>query len=460
MISTPGIGSGLDINAIVNQLVAIESQSLNNIQNRQAIRQAELSNIGTIKNLISTFQEKNTALSDIANLSFFATTTSDENKITASTNASNVSLGSYDIVISQLAEAHKVSSDIFSTKDTSIGATGTVELDVGGNTFQVTIDSSNDTLEGIRDTINNASDNTGVQASILSTNNATTGDPEFRLVLTSNNTGENNTVTLTDISGSVASTLNATNVLTQAQDAEFTIDGFSVKRSSNTVTDAIEGVTLDLKSDDASALTVTISNDDDARNAEIEKLFTEFVEAYNNIITSLDSFFAESRDSTMGFIKRQIRGVVENVSSNPGAFSTLADIGITTDVAVTLTTFSGIEYSENGKLKLDSTRLQNVLETNFDDVVDLLNDSTEGFISNFETVADQILDIEGIIAIREDTLNSQISDLNDDIADEESRLNIYEENLLKQYASLDATLAQLNSTSTFLASQLASIPTP
>jgi len=177
-ITAPGTGSGIDIGGLVAQLVAAEGQpALLRLNTREARLQADLSAIGTLKSALSQFQNSVKALNDLKTFQARTATSSDEELFSVSADTTAVA-SSYSIEVTQLAESAKLRSGDFSS-ETEVVGTGTLDISLGADTFQLTIDGTNNTLADVRDAINSASDNPGIQASII------TVDAGTRLVLTS-----------------------------------------------------------------------------------------------------------------------------------------------------------------------------------------------------------------------------------------------------------------------------------
>ena len=171
-IIASGIGSGLDISGLVSQLVASEAEPANARLNAQEIDYgSELSAFGTLKSALSAFQDSVSKLESATAFQVFTSTSSNEDVFTASANDTAVA-GDYSIEVMQLAQADKLRSVDFSAGTEVIG-TGTLDISLGATSFQLTIDSSNNTLDGIRDAINSAADNPGITASLISVDSGT-----------------------------------------------------------------------------------------------------------------------------------------------------------------------------------------------------------------------------------------------------------------------------------------------
>jgi flagellar hook-associated protein 2 len=436
-ITAAGIGSGLDIEGIVQSLMALERRPLNQLQARQNTFETQLSAYGKIKSALSSFQ---TAMQDLSSVSKFQvhTATSSDDSIFTSTASSSAVPGTYSIQFDdngthQLATADTMNSTVaVADGDTSIGTTGDVTIDVGGSAFTITVDATNDTLNGIRDAINNASDNTGVTATVVNADGGAT------LILTSENTGTDDTITITDATNLGLTTVSA------AQDAIVTIGGFQVTSTSNSITSAIDGVTINLKALDTAGVTqtLTIGRDTDKVTESVQA----FVDAYNELRSTMSSQRAGtlSGDNGLLSIESRMRSIMNTapaaITSN---FSFLAELGITTQ--------------EGGDLTLDSADLKTALDADFSGVAQLLANDAEGYIFRLEAVVDDFLDFDGLIDSREDGLGANIDRLEDQKLQMEYRLELIEKRYRAQFTAMDQLVASLQATGAFLTQQLASL---
>ncbi len=452
-IVSTGIGSGLDIAGIVQSLVAAEGQPVETrIGLQEARAQAKLSAFGSLKSALSDLRDKLEIMKSADKFLVRKATSSDENVFTASADT-NALPASYSLEVVQLAQAQKLTSGAFADSDTVVG-TGTLTVDVAGTSMDLVIDGTNNTLAGIRDAINDSTDNPGVSATIV---NADSGS---YLILTADSTGATNTITVTQAGGDGGLAAleydppNGLNSLTEtlaAQDAQVRIDGFDVMSASNTISGAIDGVTITVTEDSGgSSEQLTVENDETAARA----LVGDFVESYNALITTLDSltdYDAESElaapllgDATIRGIRDQIRRELSTAVSDIDAdFSTLTDVGIETQL--------------DGTLTIDDDALSAVLADDFVKFGQLFS-TTDGFGVRLFDLADGFLDSDGIIETRTKGLETQIDGLADERESLNERLASLETRLLRQFNALDSLLAQLSSTSNFLAQQLNNLP--
>ena len=446
LISAPGIGSGLDGNTIISQLMAIQSRTLDNIRQQQNELKAKISSYGTLKSAVSTFKDALSDLSAANKFKKFSVSSSNESAFTA-TASSSAARGSYDVVVNSLAYADKQASSAYTNATTDIAGTGTLSITVNGSTSDITV-SAGDTLTDIRDAINQASDNPGVTATIL---NETDGS---RLILTSNNTGLDNAITIgvtdddsnnTDASGLSQLFYVGNGVddvyareITAAADASVTVDTFTITSATNNVTTAIDGITLQLVEGGGLSGTLSISRDDEA----IKESAKEFVTAYNDLRSKIISMYEGelNRDSTLRRMDRGLLQVVSATTSGTGVYSHISQIGVSRD--------------RYGVMSLNETTFTNAMDTNFDSVVALFTDATEGIGVRLESYADDLLDSGGMISTREDGLNSRQRSLDSKILREQERLEGVEARLVKQFTNLDTTMSSLSSSNNFLSMQM------
>lgn len=397
-LSSPGIGSGLDVNGLVSQLMALEQRPLTLLATKEAKYQAQLSAYGSMKGALSSFQSAVAALATPAKFTAVKASVADTAVLTASASPS-ASAGSYSIQVQTLAQAQKLKSGTFAATTTTVG-TGTLTIQFGtysGGSFTlnpdksaktITIGSSNASLSGVRDAINAA--DAGVAASIVNDGSG------YRLVVSSKDAGLANALKITvadnDLNNTDAAGLSqlvydastgGTTNLTQtvaAQNATAVIDGITVTKSTNTLTDAIDGVTLTLLKE-GSTTTLSVAKDTAGIKAAVES----FVKAYNDLnktLTDMSKYDAVNKqasiltgDATVRSVQSQLRALFNTaLSSAGGGLTTLADIGVT--------------FQTDGTLKLDATKLTKALNDGSKDISTLFaaigkpSDSLVGFVSS------------------------------------------------------------------------------
>lgn len=404
-LSSPGIGSNLDVNGIVTKLMAVEQQPLLQLNKKQASYQAQISAYGSVTGALSSFQSALQALSSASSFQSVTATPTDSTILSASA-GSTAAPGSYTLSVSKLAQAQSLLAAGQTSETASIGtgATTTLSFDFGtiaggtltngvytGATFTsngggvktVTIDSTNNSLAGIRDAINAA--NIGVSATIVNDGSAS----PYRLVLTSTATGQTNSMSISVSGDPTLGTLLSNNPagaqhLTEtstAQNAAFTVNGVSISKASNTVTDAITGVTLNLLKTTTSPTTLTVARD----TASVQSSVQAFVKAYNDLNTALksvSSYDATTQksailqgDSTILMLQSKLRSMLTQPLGNTfNSITTLSQIGVS--------------FQRDGSLAVDSTKLSAAITNHFSEIATLFastgsaSDSLVNYVSS------------------------------------------------------------------------------
>ena len=443
-------GGGLDVQSLVTQLVTAErNQYLTPITARETTATVQLSAVSTLKGALSTFQ---TAVAGLTGTSLTprATTSGDEDVFTA-TSTGQASTGTYDVKVVALAKAQQLASGPFSGSGATVG-TGTLTIHYGSKSFDITLDSTNNTLANVRDAINKASGNTGVQATIL---NAQDGS---RLVLQSAQTGAANTITISSSGGDGAlaqfnysGTDTATvKQLQPAQDAHIKIGTFDHYSTTNTVTDAIDEVTLSLKSTSTDPVTLSVTDD----QASLKQKVNAFVNNYNALYSTtsgLRSYDATSKSAGPLLGDAVLRGIetqIGNDLSNPvagvtGNFTTLASLGITRQT--------------DGTLAVDSAKLDKALAADSNSVAKVFG-GDNGVASRLSKDLANMLKTGSALDVRTTSLNDTLKSVQDDKDALDARMQVIQDRYTKQYTALDALLQSMQSTSNYLAQQLSSLP--
>jgi flagellar hook-associated protein 2 len=452
-LSSPGLGSGLDINSLVQQLVAAEkAPRQGQITRAQSSTVTSLTALAQFKGALSSFS---TALSPLKTVEAFAArgaTSAEPDVFTASATSSAVP-GSYDIEVERLATAHQLSSTAFADGAGQVVGTGTLTISMGSKTFSVAADATHNTLAQIRDAINQSADNNrAVTATII---NAADG---AHLVLSASKSGTANAITVSHEGGDgglarlAYAPTNTANYLeaSAAQDAIVYIAGFAHHSATNSVSNAIDGVTLKLeKADDGKVHKLTIANDDVAVLARARK----FVDEYNALagkIAELRSFEPTTKkagpllgDALLRAVEMELRGNLTNpVDGQEGAYKTLASIGITTQ--------------KDGKLGLDAEKFNAAIEADFDGVARLFG-SENGVASRLSKSLDARLQADSEINARTKRLNEKSVSLQKEQATLEARMLKVEQRYRAQFTALDTMLSNMQNTSNYLTQQLANI---
>lgn len=435
MISSPGIGSGLDVQSIVTQLMALERRPLQILQQSKSNLDAQLSAYGRFRSALSSFQ---TALKDLKSVDAFkvySATSSNTDALTATADA-DAAIGSLDVQINRLAQAHKQGSQaIADTGTTTLGGVGD-QMTISVDGTDTVLDLGGMTLSQIRTAINEA--DAGVTATIISENASS-----HRLVLTSTETGSAKAMSLS-FSGTLGTDLGMAtinNIGSLAElDAEIVVDNlYTITRGSNTINDAIDGLTLTLKAETASAATLTMARDTEAVAESVQK----FVDAYNALRSTITSLRGKElkSDSTLRSVEAQIQAIFNTPPDGLDAsFSHLSQIGAS--------------IQKDGTMKLDKTALTDAIATDFDGVAQLFANDDQGYMYRLDAAVTGLLQSDGLLDGREDGIKERQKSVESRIDNMQYRLQLVEKRYRAQFAALDTMLGQMQGTSQFLLQQL------
>jgi flagellar hook-associated protein 2 len=435
LITSTGIGSGLNISAIVSSLTtAFGAAQTTQLTNQASSLDSQVSAFGSFTSALDALKLALPALEDPSQLAGFSATVADKNIATATTTSDAVA-GQYSLLVNNLATAATLTSKPVSSSATL--GTGTLTIAVGGASTQVTIDSSNNTLAGIAAAINSSDNNPGVSASIITTSDGS------RLVLTGTTTGLANAITVTP-SGGDGGLAALTFTQTQApQDASFSINGFAGTSASNVVSNAISGVTLNLQQASAAATptTLTVSPDTTSAQTAIDK----FVSAVNGVLSSiqtLTSFDPSTQTAgplngniTLEAFQNQLQSILGAVTNSSGGAKSLTDLGITAGT--------------DGTYATDDTKLGNALSASLTAVGNLLG-GPNGIATQIDNLVDGYTKPGGLL----DTINKGLQTGLSNVATQQTALTAqlaaYSARLTAEYNAMDTAVALLKQTQTYL----------
>jgi flagellar hook-associated protein 2 len=463
-IGVSGLMSGLDTESIVTQLMQMERRPILQLQRQEAGIQAKISGLGSVKGGLSGLQRAVKAMQNPAAILPLKALSGNADVLTASASTAAVA-GKYQVEVTALAQAQQVRSFEFEGSDAVVG-TGTLAIRVGGEdepSVTITIDEDHRTLAGIAEAINDAE--AGVTAGVVNA-----GDGKFYLTLTSDRTGDANTITLTmaDADGDNTDTAGlsrlyttpAVQELTQTQaasDAALSLNGIAVTRAENTITDLIEGVTITLKTADPgpeNVFTLTVSRD----TATVASKLNDFVSQYNVLVDTLKGLQAYDPETGKGGLL-QGDSITRQVEARLRAFLR-QPIGEAGDAVRSLSDL-GVQVERNGQLSLDQDILSAALEEDRDSVVNFLtgeNGDGEGFAGQLDALLDQYLNgSTGLLATKETGLKSSIAKIGDQIERVELRLSKREETLRRRFDVMETLMAEFQTTSGALDQQLQSL---
>lgn len=451
-LTASGVGSGLDVTSLVSQLMSAErAPAESRLGTRESAIKSKLSAFGSLKSAVADFQTVLGKLSASDAFDKRTVTLSQEGVIKVSTDVSSAA-GSYSLTVESRAERQKLASAAFAAGAESVVGEGVLVIKAGDQQFSVSIDAAGGTLTGIRDAINNASANPGVTASLVNTQAGT------HLVITAAQTGVSNTVTL-EGSGDLAqfsfdpadAGSSTMAVQVAASDASIVLDGFTLTSPVNTFSNVVEGLTIDvLKAKPGESIDLTVGKD----GAGSKVLVESFVNAYNTLHSKLSELTAYNATSKSAGLL-QSDGLARNLSSALRNEVNTAVAGVDTNFD-TLSEFGIKSNAKTGKLEIDSTRLDKILSEGFENVSSLFG-GDNGLAARMNESLGRYTKTDGLIQTRTDSLDVQAKDVARQREALELRMERMQARYTAQFTALDSLLAGMQSTSTFLTQQLASL---
>lgn len=460
-ITVSGISSGIDVESLVTQLMAVEQAPLSNLATKQSRAKTQISALGSLKSVLSSLQTAAKAFvptigkTATEKFSTFSASIADTS-IASITASSGAVAGKYSLEVTQLAQAHQIASS--TSAFTTVGTTTTLTT---GGTLTISLGTAADsdatkatsiaiadgaTPEQIRDAINKAG--AGVSATVIN------GSAGKQLVLTGDASGDDQFITLSGIDGlSYDGSGIGVDEFSQTQAAQgsaFKLNGIAVAASTNTVTTAIDGLTLNLAKESelgvATAITVTRST------SSLTTAVNAFVTAFNGFSTtasSLGSYNATTEtagtlngDSTLRSAQSKMRSLLSNIPSglSGSTYKLLSNIGVS--------------LQKDGTLAVDATKLSKAINDDFAGVANLM--SAVG--SAYDVAIEGLIGTDGSIAARTNGLNTTIKNYEKQYEVISARLEKIEVRYRAQFTALDSLIAGLNQTSSYLTQQLANLP--
>ncbi|TCQ87454.1 MULTISPECIES: flagellar filament capping protein FliD [Rahnella] len=467
-VSSLGIGSGLDLSTLLDNLTTAEKARLTPITTAQTSYSAKLTAYGTLQSSLQTFADATSALNS-ADVYASTTATSSNTSAFTATTAAGAASGKYTVNVTQLAQAQVLVSGTATDSSSALGETstsGTRTLSItqgDGKPVTISLTDAQTSLAGMRDAINGA--DAGVTASILKVS-----DGSYQLIVSANDTGTDSQMTLS-VTGD--DTLNAfigydsatnTGGMTQnaeAKNAELSVNGIALERQSNEVTDAPEGVTLNLLATTDSAATLTVKKDTSDASTKIQA----FVTAYNALqttFTNLTKYTAVDSntdtqdtsngallgDSALRTIQSKLKTAVTSAFNSNG-ISSLASIGITTD-------------PDTGNLEVDSDKLDTALSNSTSDLKTMLlgDGKTTGVITGINNLNVTFLNTDsGTIATAKTAVNTTLKSLTEQYNKVNDSINTTIARYKTQFTALDVAIQKLNSTADYLTQQFDAMTT-
>jgi len=469
-VSSAGIGSGLDVNSIIDGLMKVEQAPLDQLQTKASSIQSTISAYGAIQSAMSTFRDSVAAIALPSTWNATTGTSADPGSVTVSTN-SNAAPGNYAVSVQSLAAAQSTVSGTFTSSSALVGA-GTLHFDIGswdsgltaftaksGSSGVDVAVTSSDTLDTLAAKINSAG--AGVSASVV---NDASGS---RLVFTSGTTGTNSAfrVTAADIdgnntdasglSGLAFNPAGGTSATTRTQapaNASATINGLPITSQSNNLANVFSGITLSLTKVTSAPVQVTVAQD----SAAIKKSVQSFVDAYNGIAKLLGTdlkYDASTKtagplqgDSAAVAVQRQLRNLIGAPSTASSAFSSLSQVGI--------------QFQADGTLSINDSKLTSAMANPVElkklfTNVDTAHPENNGIATQLRGLANSLLGTDGALTARVAGLSANLTRNQKDQDAMNDRLAATKARLQAQYSALDTRMASISTLSTYISQQIA-----
>lgn len=435
-----GLATGLDTGSIIEKLMELERQPVNRLENDKTWLNNRLKAFTELDSKLKSFGEAVSTLGKNDTLLQRAARLSSNDCCTATVSSSAQAGAGYRIEVVALAQVQKSVADGVASRTENSFGTGSLTLTVGGESQSIEISAENNSLQGIMQAINSAE--LGVTAAII--NDGT--DTPFRLVLTGNDVGRDFSLT-SSLSGGTDS-LTIGSPVQEATRAHIRVDGIDIFSDSNTVSEAIPGVTLDLFQAEPGKITdLSVSVDRESIKQTIEA----FAKGYNEVIKFITAQSTRSEgkggilsgDSGVSTIKRRLQTMLTTPFANSGVFSTLSELGF--------------ETQKDGTLKVNDKRLSEAVDNNLDSVVKLLagDGGEDGMAKRMREYVDSITSAStGLLKGRKDSIDSNIKKIDNRIDSMEMRLEKRQKMLETQFRSMETLVNGLNAQSSYLTQQM------
>jgi flagellar hook-associated protein 2 len=438
-ISFGGLASKLDTNAIIEQLVKIESNSVTVAQKRQAAYQSQISQIGDLIGKLQSLASASTSLKSTGALGLSQVGSTSGFSVTLGSAATS---GRYAVTVDALAVAAKARSADFTSGGDTVRA-GTLDLSINGTTTSISI-TEGMTLRGVAKAINDSG--AAVSAVVLESNG--------KAVLSLNNLNTGFTpgaapataLSITETSTGTTGSPLGLSITQQATNAKVTIDDVQFERSSNTIADALPGVTLDLKATTALAQDLIVSTDTAATASKLGA----FISAYNDVMKvlrlNLNIGENDDRNKTLGgdgalrSIQSSMMGLVSSITNPGSAVRSLAELGV--------------ETGQDASLSIDQTRLSKAIATDPAAVNDLFQAAGLGVSDKIKALVDNYTNSSsGILVSKRKSYDRTVKQLDKQVESLQLRLDSYRTKLVNQFTAMEKVVSNFKNIGNYLTSQ-------
>lgn len=437
-ITFGGIGSGMDVEGLISGLVNASKDPISKMQSRSAAAKAAVTDLSDVGGLLSKLKTAASALDSSEKVGSYSASSGNESALSITANG-NAQPGSYSVKVQQLAAAERRYSNGYNSSTATLGLNGSLTLQigtgdtvspdsdelVGASTATLNIEAS-DSLDSIIQKINDS----GIRVKASSFYDGS----KYRLQIRGLDTGEENAVVFTQ-NGIDLGLQDEGNIATRAQNAKITVDGFEVQSGTNTIAQAIPGVSLTLKQTTTDAFNISVQDDTDALGKKVK----DFVDAYNAVVGKVHTLagFGKTKASNPLLAgDSALRGVTNRLGSQisrtfgSGQFNTLASVGI--------------QLNNDGTLKLDQSKLTKAIAKDSRAVSEVISGSgsADGMMDLMrDAVSNLTAPTSGALDVRKDGLGAQAKRFDDRIQAEQKRLDTLETRLRKTFSEMDTTVA-------------------
>jgi len=458
-ITFSGLASGLDTSAIISTLLQVEALPIQKLQTEKAANSSKISLIGTLESQVEKLQEAAADLAELGGFLSYSVTASDESIATFSLTGDEAATGSHTLEVQSLAAADRYTWETTTTvtdPDADLGG-GDIHFTYDGETYDITIGSGTgeSSLNQIAADINTAADGK-VSASVI--NVGTENSPDYQLVLTGQDTGEDFAIGELD-----QSTIGALDGLTQigtASNAVAVVDGLTVERSDNVFDGVIEGLSFTATGTNtgfSSSFSVEVDGEGVKENVK------GFIDAYNSVMSFINgqsSYDSEEGaggelfgDSVLSTVRSTINQALFNVDiqtviDDTEGYSTLGLVGI--------------DLKSDGTLELDETQFDDKLSGNLDALTALFTDESSGLMNKLDEAIEEMVDTDsdingnkllGLFKAKKDTLKTLNKSIDKQVESLQLNLESYEQSLIQKYSALEELMSGLNAQGQFLSTQ-------
>lgn len=434
-ITFSGLGSGLDIDAIVSGLVSASSQPIRTAQTRISEAQAAVSTLSGIGGLMRELRDVVDTLDTASELASYSGSTGNEDAL-GITVSGTAKPATYSVTNVSLAQEQRHYSGVQTSRDGPLGISGDLVFTQDGTDYTISV-SAEDSLEDIGIKINEGGADIG--ASIVAAKDG------FYLQVRSKETGASQAFTVNEAGLSASLGIGAGKIQ-DARNSSVTIDGLQIESETNTISDAVLGVSFELKQNSTETFNVSVKSDSSAMKKSLE----DFVSKYNNVLGRIHSVsgFGSNEgsskalrgDSTLRSITNRLSGMILSSAGTGGSLDTLADLGM--------------RLNNNGTLRVDAAKMEEALNANPDNFAKVLagDDSSDGLMDVMGNLLKSFIDVgTGSLDLRKEALNNEIKLFRDTADREQRRLDVMELRLRETFSIMDAQMGAYNVDMNFLA---------